>query len=171
MTEINEEWRDIPGYPNYQVSNIGRVKSIERNVWNGRGYYTLSERIIKPSKDKYGYINVCIYGEYKREKIQVHRLVAKAFLENPNNLPQVNHKDECKTNNNVENLEYCDARYNVNYGTRNERISKKVKCIETGKIYPSIIYVERNLGFDKGHICACCLGKRKTCGKFHWQYV
>ena len=115
----------------------------------------------------------------------IHRLVCEAFLSNTLNLPQINHKDECKTNNRVDNLEYCDAKYNSNYGTRNERMakavskantnnpkrSKKIICIETGKIYPSTTEVKRKLGFSQGNVSSCCIGKRNTCGGYHWRYV
>ena len=97
--------------------------------------------------------------------------MAKVFIENPNNLPQVNHKDEDKTNNAVENLEFCDAKYNINYGTRNEKISKQLMCLETGKIYTSTREVQKQLGFSHSNISRCCMGKSKTCGGYTWCYV
>ena len=171
IKEKEEIWKTINDFPNYQVSNTGKIKRIEHKIWNGRGYYTVSEQILKPSKNRYGYLQLSLCNENKKKTMLVHRLVCESFLKNPYNLPQVNHKNEIKTDNRLENLEFCDASYNVNFGTRNERISKKILCIDTGKIYPSIIEIERQLGFDKGHICACCQGKRKSCCGFHWQYV
>lgn len=181
MKKINEEWRDIPGYPNYQVSNIGMVKSIERKVWNGRGYRIVRERILKPFKNTYGYPTIGLCKECERKYITVHRLVCNAFLQNPLNLPQINHINEIKTDNRVENLEFCDSKYNNNYGTRIERSSKantnnpkrskKVKCLETGKIYPSTMEIQRQFGFHHSNITRCCNNKQKSCYGYHWCYV
>jgi hypothetical protein len=105
----------------------------------------------------------------------VHRLVASAFIENPNNYPIINHRDEDKTNNASSNLEWCDYKYNNNYGTRNQRaatsLSKQVFCVETNKIYPSTIEVERQLGFAHTNISKCCNGRYKQAYSFHWRYV
>lgn len=173
MTEI---WKDIEGYKNlYQVSNLGRVKSLG----NGKTHNS-SERILKVNEIK-GYLVVNLYKEGKRKNYSVHRLVATAFLPNPNILPQVNHKDEDKTNNTFSNLEWCSNEYNHNYGTINKRIaikntnntkkSKRVICVETGKIYPSTKQVERELGFANGNISSACNGKYKTAYGFHWKYT
>lgn len=108
-----EEWKEVPGYEGlYEVSNTGNVRSLIKN------------KIIK------GFINRCGYrlvgltknGIFKR--FQVHRLVAQAFIPNPDNLPQINHKDENPSNNMVDNLEWCDATYNINYGARTDRVKK-----------------------------------------------
>ena len=110
----------------------------------------------------------------KRRTEKVHRLVALAFIENPNNLPQVNHKDENKLNCNVDNLEWCDAKYNCNYGTRNLRASQsnsiQVYCVELDRIFSSIKEAQEILHIDGHHIGEVCNGKRKTCGGYHWQY-
>ena len=114
-----EEWRSIPGYEGlYEVSSYGRVKSLERYKSNNGGIQLIKERILKPNNTKKGYLTVQI----RNKKFKVHRLVALTFIPNPENLPQVNHKDEDKTNNNVDNLEWCDAKYNSNYGTSIERM-------------------------------------------------
>lgn len=107
-----EIWKDCKGYEGkYQVSNLGRV-------WSVKGQKYLKGTIL-PS----GYVHVHLTTPNgKRKKERLHRLVAIAFLDNPNNLPQVNHKDENKLNNCVDNLEWCNAKYNANYGTRNQRI-------------------------------------------------
>lgn len=166
---INEIWKDIDGYEEkYKVSNLGRVKSINYNS-------TGKEKILKPVKDKDGYLFVILSKKGKCKRFSVHRLVAQTFIENPNNLPFINHKDENKTNNSVENLEWCDRRYNNNYGTRNERIgvalSKQVKCLETGVVYSSTWQAKRETGVSQGNISSCCNGKYKTAGGYHWEFV
>ena len=169
-----EIYRDIEGYSGlYQVSNLGNVRSLIRN------------RVLKPAKTRCGYLNVILCNGEKKTHHLIHRLVAAAFIPNPTNLPQVNHKDECKTNNMVDNLEWCSGDYNSNYGTRNERVgkanaivlinnplkSKAVLCVETGVIYPSSAEVYRLFGFSQSHIRECCNGKRKSAYKYHWKYA
>ena len=118
-----EIWKDIKEYEGlYQVSNKGRVKSLN---YGNKG----EEIIMEASTDKDGYKILGLRKEGKKKMKKVHRLVAEAFISNPNNLPQVNHMDEDKSNNKVDNLEWCDAEYNTNYGTHNERVSKT----KTGK--------------------------------------
>lgn len=156
-----EIWKNIEGYEGlYQVSNYGNVKSLRFG----------KEKILKPAKDKNGYLMVCL-SKQSQTTHYIHRLVAMAFIDNPNNFSELNHRDEDKTNNKVENLEFCDRGYNINYGTRNQKISKQVLCLETGKIYLSTMEVERELGFNNGNIGKCCNGKRKTCGGYTWKYV
>lgn len=172
-----EEWKNIEGYDGlYKVSNLGRVKSLGNGNSNNS-----KEKLLKPIKRKGGYLAVSLYKEGKLKKFSVHRLVAQSFIENPNNFNEVNHKDENKVNNSVNNLEWCDRKYNCNFGKRNERsalnrtnhptISKKVLCIETGKIFQSINEAERQTGIKQSSISKCCLGKRKTAGGFHWKFV
>ena len=174
-----EIWKDIEGYEGlYQVSNQGRVKSLERKVDNGHCIRTVPERILKPNKTKKGYQLVNLWKEGKIKRMSVHRLVAKAFLPNPENLPQVNHKDENPSNNHVDNLEWCDARYNINYGSRTERmIEKQSKPVQQFTIDGSFVRewlstneAGRN-GFHQGNICDCCNGNRKQHKGFLWQYA
>lgn len=171
MVEI---WRDIEGYEGlYQVSSLGRVKLLDYR-------HTGKERIMKVRRNN-GYLIVGLCRDGKQKTFKVHRLVATAFISNPENLPQINHKDEDKTNNIVENLEWCSAKYNCNYGIHNKKISemqtnhpnksKKVLCIETGKIYPSTRQVERDLGFNNGYISRCCLGEYKSAYGYTWRYI
>ena len=122
-----EIWKDILGYEGlYQVSNFGRVKSLERLIKYTENKIVLRKcRIIKTHTNKCGYVYVVLHKDGNKKNYLVHRLVAEVFISNPDNLPQVNHKDENKLNNSVENLEWCDAKYNVNYGTCIERRSKK----------------------------------------------
>ena len=167
-----EEWRDIKGYEGkYQVSSHGRVKSLN---YHREG----KEKILKPEVLKKGYLRVDLHNGAKRNKIQVHRLVAEAFIDNPNNYPQVNHKDENKQNNHVENLEWCTNKYNANYGTKLEKISKgknwrasKVECIETGEIFDSLIEAEEKYNIKYQSISACCRGITYTAGGYTWKYI
>lgn len=115
-----EIWRDIEGFEGlYQVSNKGRVKSLAR-------YHVRNDRIMKTSYDKDGYKRVCLRNNGIKIYKLIHRLVAKAFIPNPNNYPVINHKDENHSNNKVENLEWCTVEYNNNYGTRNGNFRRKV---------------------------------------------
>lgn len=185
-----EIWKDIKNYEGlYQVSNMGRVKSL--NYHN-----TKEERILKQKKDKYGYYRVVLCRNKIKKDCLVHRLVASAFLPNPNNLPQVNHRDENKQNNCASNLEFCTAKYNANYGTRNERMSKaqkgkiipqyqkdiisKAKSIpilqfsKSGNIilrkWDSAVQAEKELNINHSSILRCCKGKLNSAGKYKWMY-
>ena len=182
-----EIWKDIEGYKGlYQVSNKGRVKSLERAVWNSKGYCkTVSERILKPVKTSRGYLQVFLYKEGKRKRPCIHRLVAEAFIPNTENLEQVNHIDEDKTNNCVENLEWCDRLYNMTYNGRakkvgetnknNPKLCKPVFSInkESGLImwWQSAHEAERTLGISNANINACLKGKAKSAGGHIWFYA
>lgn len=127
---MDEIWKTLDGIIEYgtfyEVSNFGNVRSIDRVTKYSDGRIAkFKGRILKGAKDKDGYkqVNLCKNG--KCNSFQVHRLVALAFIPNPNNFSEINHKDECKDNNCILNLEWCDRKYNCNYGTRNERIHKK----------------------------------------------
>ena len=188
---MKEEWRDIKGYEGlYQVSNLGRVKSLIRGTGN-QFRFSKVEVILKPHLTKKGYFRLSLSKNNKRKSFQVHRLVAEAFIPNPNNYPQVNHKDENKTNNCVDNLEWCTNKYNCNYGNHGEKISKallesyekgnrkckleggeraihnsKVRCITTGKEFYSIKQAGEYYGISSYlNISNVCRGKRKYCGK------
>ena len=164
-----EIWKDIEGYGGlYQVSNLGRVKSLNYNR-------TKKEKILKPRSNKDGYLNVNLYKEGRMKTCLVHRLVAKAFIPNPDNKSQVNHRDEDKTNNCVDNLEWMTRRENINYGTRNERSGKSqsmpiyginVKTNERIE-FPSTMEAERN-GFNHSTIVDCLKGRCKTHKGYKW---
>ena len=112
-----EQWIKIKDYENYEVSNEGKI----RRIIEGEKY-----NYLKLHEDKDGYLLVALSKKGKINYFRVHRLVAQAFIENPNELPQVNHKDENKKNNCVDNLEWCTNKYNCNYGDRTRKISNKV---------------------------------------------
>lgn len=125
-----EEWRDVVGYEGlYQVSSFGRVRSLDRVINNEEFNYSFlvkgQLRKLKLSRTGYPTVSLWIHG--KPQHSQVHRLVAQAFLPNPDNLPQVNHRNEDKTANYPDNLEWCDAKYNNNYGTKTQRAASKNK--------------------------------------------
>lgn len=166
MIEI-EEFRDIPGYEGmYEVSNLGRVRR------NGK--------ILKPSKNRTdgGYLQVVLYKNGTSKTFTIHRLVAYAFIPNPQNLPQINHKDEDKTNNAVDNLEWCDHKYNINYGTRNKKaaisLSKPIlQYDKTGNFireWPGVRKAEEETGIYNSDISRCCSGKLKTAGGYLWKF-
>lgn len=156
-----EEWRDVVGYEGlYEVSDWGRVRR------NGK--------ILRPAKIKNGYLLVSLYKNGIVRRVYIHRLVASAFIPNPQNLPEVNHRDENKTNNAVSNLEWCTHDYNMNYGTIYERLSKPVLQYDRQgnfiREWPSVSKVEEELGIGNSHISGCCLGKRKSAGGFVWRH-
>lgn len=118
-----EIWKDIPGYKGlYQVSNLGRVKALPKLVGRGKRYHA-SEKFIKLQKTQNGYMIATLSRDGNKNRFLVHRLVAIVFIDNPLDLPFINHKNEIKTDNRVENLEWCTAKYNSNYGARNQKIS------------------------------------------------
>lgn len=182
-----ETWLPIKGYEGiYEISNLGRVKRLayDKNVCGGSKQHCC-ERILKPQIRKHGYLAVSISKNNKMKSYLIHRLVAIAFISNPNNLPQVNHKDENPSNNNVENLEWCDQRYNSNYGTSKERISTKLKngilskpveqYDKHGNLineFPSAIEASRVLHISVSGIVSCCNGNKKYshCGGYQWKY-
>ena len=130
-----EVWKDVVGYEGlYQISSCGEVKSLDKeiNLSNGGAYIKPGKMLLK-HEDKDGYLTVTLYRNRMPKTLKIHRLVALAFLENPNNLLQVNHKDENKKNNHVDNLEWCDCKYNNLYGTRGKRISASRMGIGKGK--------------------------------------
>ena len=181
---MKEIWKDIKDYEGlYMVSNWGRVKSMNYN-------HSGKEKILKTGTYKSGYLYVVLYKNNKQKHFSIHRLVAEAFIEIPEELKQyigtaylqVNHKDENKQNNNVENLEFCDIKYNSNFGTRNERIAAKNTNGKLSKPvlqydlegnfikeWPSTRECERN-GFNQAHVAACCQGKLKKHKDSIWRY-
>ena len=122
----NEIWRDIEGYEgSYQVSNLGRVKSLFREAGTVNKKYTCKEKILKPRRQKRDYYAVMLWKDGKSRQFRVHRLVAQAFIPNPDNLPVINHKDENPSNNEADNLEWCTVKYNSYYGTCRDKIRQK----------------------------------------------
>lgn len=176
----NEVWKDIVGYEGiYQVSNHGRVKALPKTIEYSDGKVIPYDEIIMRSIiEKEGYKVVNLTNNGVQRQFRVHRLVAKAFIPNPNNYPQVNHRDEIKSNNNVENLEWCTHKYNQNYGTSIERSSKNrsrsvMKMTLDGedlKEYASATVATQD-GFDNSAIGKCCKGYVNTHRGYKWRYV
>lgn len=141
---------------------------------------TKSERLLKPFDTGRGYLNVKLSKDNIAKTISIHRLVAKAFIENPKNLEQVNHKDENKQNNNVENLEWCTHKYNQNYGTKKkvvaEKISKAVNQYDLNgnfiKKWSSSTEFYKSIGKKMQiGVSNCCKGRRKTAQGYIWRYA
>lgn len=184
-------WKPIEGYEGrYEVSNLGRVRSIDMIISTGNESYNRSMlykgRILKGSLSCNGYVYITLSRPGRNIlKKYVHRLVAEAFLPNPNNYRIVNHKDENKKNNVVENLEWCTHKYNVNYGTgisrsrekllNNKKWSKKIAQYtldgELVRTYPSLHEMFRVTNFPRCNIKRCCEGRGKQRYGYIWRYV
>lgn len=167
---MNKEiWKDIEGYQGYQISNFGNIKSF-RKYKNGK--------LMIPQKDKKGYLQICLYKNRKSKTKKMHRLVAQTFILNNENKPQVNHIDGNKTNNNVNNLEWCNNSENQLHAYKNglekPRFARKViqKDIfdKTIRIWDTIREASFILKIDESSIGKCCRKERKTAGNYKWQY-
>jgi hypothetical protein len=157
---IMEEWKDIAGYAGlYQISNLGRVK---RN----------KKILIPRQRNKYLAIDLCRDG--KPQTYSVHRLVATAFIPNPDGLPQINHKNEIKTDNRAENLEWCTAKYNMNYGDgsaiRHDKRKRPVICVNTGKLYDSAKDAAEKLNLIRQNIVSVCRERRNNVNGYVFRY-
>lgn len=176
-----EEWKPIEGYEGlYEVSNLGRVKSL----WYGK------ERMLKMGKDKLGYLRVFLCNNNKGKNFLIHRLVAKAFIPNPDNKPFIDHIDTNPSNNRIENLRWCTHKENCNnpltiekYSKNNSNLGKYGKLHQTSK--PILQFslngefikkwncakdAARELNINDNHIGSCCRGKRKTTYGYIWKY-
>jgi hypothetical protein len=155
---------DIPGYEGlYAVTSCGKVWSYKKQKFK-------AQRLRKD-----GYMDINLYKDRKVKSFLVHRLVAQAYIPNPLGLSDINHLDENRTHNWVNNLQWCSHKDNNNYGTHNERIakahSKPVYCVELDKTFPSLKSAGEELNIHSQNISACCKGKQKTTGGYHWRYA
>lgn len=182
---MSEIWKTIDNYESYLVSSCGRIYSFKSN------------KILKPSKSNNGYMCVELFNDRGYKRLTIHRIVAKAFIQNPYNLPQINHKDENKENNNANNLEWCTSKYNMNYGkmakirhtlidystekrkkaSRENGLKRSVPVLQYSKCgqfiarYDSAVDARRKTGISASHIGECCKGKRyKSVGGYIWEY-
>ena len=173
---MNEIWKSVVDYEGiYEVSNFGNVRNVN---WRGCGYRNLT-----PAPDKDGYAVVTLCKDNRQSVKRVHRLVAIAFIDNPLDKAQVNHKDENKWNNNVGNLEWVTCEENNNYGTRNDRVSKNklntnckavLQYDKNGSLlrkWLSMCEVKRQCGFDTGPLSKCCRGVYKSAYGYVWRYA
>ena len=186
----NEEWRDVVGWEGlYQVSNLGRVKSLSRSiVYKDGREYTYPSKIIKNQKVSTGYRSVMFYGVNGKKQYYVHRLVAETFIPNPQNLVDVNHKDCCKTNNILINLEWCSRSDNIKHAYKNglicahmdEAIKKRsrpvIQYAPSGEFiseYSSANKAAKASGCNQGQISKYCRGENKkhsTYKGYIWRY-
>lgn len=160
------DWRDIENYEGlYRVSEWGDVMSLQGG----------KKKLLKQNKDRYGYPQVNLSKNSEVRTCKVHRLVATAFCEGAGEFPEVNHKDEDKTNNHYDNLEWCTGEYNLRYGTKNkrtaEKLSKKVRCVELDMVFDSEKEAKAYTGAQQ--ISRCCKGIEHyiTSGGYHWEYI
>ena len=158
-------WKPIPEFDNYLINKKGDIKSLYHNI------------ILKPSKHTNGYRFVCLYKNGKSYRRYIHRLVGLTFLKRPNEFYEINHKDGDKTNNNVNNLEWVTKSenhihriYNLQKFTNHQ--PKKVKCVETGKIYPSIsVAARKNNLKNPVSVYEAVIGRKHTAAGYHWCYI
>lgn len=167
-----EIWKNIKGYEGiYQISNLGRIKSLHNKFGN-------KELIMKQNLKRNGYYQIRLKRNGTVKDFIIHRLVAEAFIPNPNNYPCVNHIDENKTNNNANNLEWCSILYNNTYGNRLKKVSKaqskKVYQYDFNwkliKIYDSCKEASKKTGISAGNISQCCNGSYNHAGSYYWRY-
>lgn len=181
-----EEWREVVGFEDkYMVSSYGRVAAIAFPIKAGSLHYSRKPHILKQTKELNGYCSVGLTDRKNHQKkIKIHRLVAAAFLPNPDNLPHINHKDEDKTNNHVDNLEWCTVRYNVNYGTGTQRSTRtridthcNCKCVakldDNGniiRVYPGLRYAAEDVNRDYSAI-SFSIKNQSRCAGYKWAFV
>ena len=184
-TAAVEEWRPVKGFDGlYDVSSLSRVRSVPRfihGVWKGTEYDRLvGGKIISQSIGDGGYYRVRLFINHSESKTMlVHRLVAQAFIPNPDNLPEVNHKDECKTNNALDNLEWCDKKYNINYGTGKYRSmdsrSKQVEQLSLDgqhvAFFPSIRAAARAVNGNFSHVQKAVYENHRISYGYRWRLV
>ena len=167
---MEEIWKDIKDFEGlYKVSNLGNVKSSERRVKNGKNTFrTQKERLVKlkPNLERNGYVYCMLYKDNKAYSKQVHRLVALAFIQNPDNLPQVNHKDGNKENNSIDNLEWVTDIQNKKHAWKTglanaEHRKQKIKCIQTGEVFESVVKCSEIMNIDRSSIFKQLKGEKE----------
>lgn len=199
----NEEWRDVVGYEGYyMVSNMGRIATLSHTVdfisiYDGvevKKTFKAKQCLRKLHQGKHGYMECTLRDSKRTRLMKVHRIVAEAFIPNPQSLPSVNHKDEDKTNNKVENLEWCTCLYNANYGTRNKRLKTSLSNAHKNGLYENTYKVGRKpivgislldgttikfersadlheQGFERHLVSKCCRNLRKDYKGYKWMFL
>ena len=163
MSEV-ETFVKIEGFEKYEVSNLGKVRNIK------------SGRVLKTSLNNNGYLRLFLCENNKRKHLYLHRIIATAFIDNPDEKPCVNHIDENKLNNDLSNLEWCTVRENLIHGTRTKRAAEKCfkKVIQLDlndnvlNEFESMTQAEQETGVFVSNISSCCNGKVKSAGGFKW---
>jgi hypothetical protein len=167
---MQEIWKKADGY-DLEVSNLGRLRA--KTALNGKAIKEY--RILTPTDNGNGYLRINRTIDGKQKTLYVHKLVARAFVDNPNGLTEINHLDENKQNNNADNLAWCTHKENCGHGTRNERAgekhSKPIVCVETGIIYKSVTEAAKCMRCVKTAITNCLNKRTKTSCGYHWEYV
>lgn len=175
---MEEIWKDIKDYEGlYQVSNLGRIKSLDRIIKSGvsnSGYSKINGKILKQKLGKDGYLSVQLWKKGKGKWFIAHRLIAIAFIPNPQNKPYIDHINTIRNDNRIENLRWATREENDhNPITLKNRIGKcgiKIKCLNTGEVFVSSGEAGRKLGVSAGNIIGCCKGKRKSAKGYKFEY-
>lgn len=181
---IEEIWKDVYGYEGYyQVSNMGRVRSLDRYIYhngarNESKMIFIKGKELKPHDAGRKHLTVCLMKNGIGNIYYIHRLVMETFTENIDNLPRINHKDENPYNNELSNLEWCTHKYNTNYGScikkRSEKICKSVSRYDNNMNYidtfNSCSQAGKELNIDSSSIAKCARGERNTAGGYIWKY-
>lgn len=173
---MQEIWKDVCNYEGYyQISNKGRIKSLDRYVERNGKLVKVKGKILNLNKNNAGYYYLNLCTNNSRKKFLIHRLVAIAFIPNQNKLKCINHKDENKSNNSVENLEWCNHKYNSNYGNIRSKLSdkkcKSVICLELNKKFKSQTEAANYFNIKQSAISFCCNNSNRTAGGYHWQFT
>ena len=187
---MEEIWKDIKSYEGlYQISNTGKIKSLERYKDNHSKKQLVKEKIRRQIISKTGYYTCMLTKNGNLKLFKVHRIVAEAFIPNPNNYPIINHIDGNKLNNNVSNLEWCSYSHNEKedyklgliknntYGLKKytDNLKKKIKQYDLKgnflKEWNSVSEIKKELNYETTNICSCCKGKRKTAYGYIWKYA
>lgn len=176
---MQEIWKKIKDYPNYEISNLGRIKALKYYSNVHKQYYD-RELILKEKTNKFGYKFVSLSNKFGRKNKMIHRLVAIAFIENKNGYKEVNHIDGNKCNNNVNNLEWCSRSDNMLHAYKlglrkgTSKINSKILQLSDGeviKIWNNISEIKSTLKLDYSSIYQCCKNKRKSCNGFQWKFA
>lgn len=184
-----EQWKDIAGYEGiYQVSNEGRVRSLDRMITYSNGRVQICRgKILSCGSTKTGYQYLSLYKDSKPKNQYVHRLVASAFLQNPDNKPCINHIDGDKTNNHASNLEWCTHSENSKHAYHTGLMTNEIQIRESVKAHNKPVLMKkdgviierfasaseaaRQNGFDNSYISACCRGKKEFAYGYQWEYA
>ena len=166
-----EVWRPVAGWDRfYEVSNLGRVRSLDRTVRRGKGVHTLKGRILLPQKNNRGYLQVVLYKEDKKKRVLIHRLVAAAFCHRPEGCNVVNHIDCNQENNRADNLEWTTSLGNTRHAILQHRMTARAVIRGDNKIYPIMRMVQED-GYSPSSVCRCCKGELKTHKGEKWRYA